>query len=64
MANMSPVEVQKYLSGLDYPAEKDEIVGYAEDQGAEDEILQVLQRLPEKTYNAPAEVSEELGKII
>lgn len=59
----SPIEVQKFLGGLDYPARKREILDKAEMQGADDEILEVLEQLPEREYANPTEISREIGKL-
>jgi hypothetical protein len=58
MATLSPIDVQKALKGMDYPAKKDDIVGQAERNGAGDEVLEALRGLPEKQYDGPDQVSE------
>ncbi|SFM83641.1 DUF2795 domain-containing protein [Nitrosomonas communis] len=63
MAKANPIQVQKYLSGMDYPADKDEIIDHAKDQGADDDIVQILQQLPEKDYKTAADVSKAIGQI-
>ncbi len=63
MADVKPVQVEKFLSGIDYPAKKDELVSQARDNGASNEVRQTLERLPEKTYNSPNDVSEEIGRF-
>ncbi|MDI2099223.1 DUF2795 domain-containing protein [Ruicaihuangia caeni] len=57
----SPIEVQKHLSGVDYPATKDELLRAAEVNGADDDIIDLLDGLDDRTYESPADVSEELG---
>ena len=59
----SPIEVQKFLSGLAYPARKREIVDKAETQGADEDILGILEELPEREYANPTEISREIGKL-
>ena len=63
MGKINPIQLQKHLTGLDYPASKDEIVRTATEQGADDEIRQVLDRLPDREFETPAEVSEAVGDI-
>ena len=36
-------ELQRHLSGIDYPAAKDEIIATAESKGAPQELLEALQ---------------------
>jgi hypothetical protein len=60
--NVGPVEIQSYLSGVDYPASKQSLVGHAQSQGAPQEVLDILQELDEKEYQSPAEVTQEVGR--
>ena len=62
MANPNFIEAQKYLSGMDYPATKGEIVERARSQGAGNEIVQALERLPDREYDGPNAVSEEIAR--
>ncbi|SEB35679.1 Protein of unknown function [Paramicrobacterium humi] len=57
----SPIDVQKYLGGIDYPASKDEILDRAKESGAGEDILHALQNIPAKDYAKPTDVSAELG---
>lgn len=60
----SPIDVQKALKGMDYPASKDEIVQKARAAHADDRIVDVLQQIPERDYETPASISKEIGKLI
>ncbi|MCW2901154.1 MAG: hypothetical protein JWO67_3419 [Streptosporangiaceae bacterium] len=57
------IEVQKFLSGMSYPATRDQLVEHAKQNGAEDDILEVLRKLPDREYEAPNEVSKEVTKV-
>jgi hypothetical protein len=63
MAKANPIQVQKYLSGMDYPADKDEIIDHAKDQGADNDVAQILQQLPERDYKTAADISKAIGQI-
>ena len=54
----NPIELQKHLSGLDYPVSKDEVVKKAEDSGADDATLEALRNLPDREYEKPTHVTE------
>jgi len=58
----SPIELQKYLGGVDYPVDKDTLVQKARDNGARDDVIQTLQGLPFDSFNSPNDVSEAFGK--
>jgi hypothetical protein len=53
----SPIDIQKALSGMDYPASKDEIVRHAEQNGADEEILDALRGIDDREYEGPSGVS-------
>ena len=59
MAN--PIEVQKHLKGMSYPASKDELVSTAERNGADDELLEQLRRIGRENFDGPDDVMEALG---
>ena len=62
MANPDFIEVQKYLSGMDYPATKSDIVEHARGQGASEDVVQALDRTADREYDGPNAVSEEVAK--
>lgn len=63
MAKANPVQVQKYLGGINYPVNKADLTRYAEAHGADDNVRAVLQELPNQTFNSPKDVSEAIGKV-
>jgi hypothetical protein len=60
---VNPVQLQKYLGGLDYPVSREDLVRRAQEQGADTEVLQTLRSLPTDEFNSPNDVSEAVGKI-
>jgi hypothetical protein len=61
MSQAQPIEVQKYLSGMDYPATKEELVEHAQKQGAPQDILEALKQVPEGEYEGPNKVSSAVS---
>jgi hypothetical protein len=61
VSKVNPIELQKHLSGVDYPAQRDDLVRAAEQNGADDGTLEVLRGLPDRTYEGPSGVSKEVG---
>jgi Protein of unknown function (DUF2795) len=57
----NPIQIQKFLGGIDYPASKDEIVRTAEEKGADDAVLDALRGIPDQEYDAPTAVSEAVS---
>jgi hypothetical protein len=48
VAKVNPIQAQKFLGGIDYPASRDEIVRRAEQNGADENVLDVLRRIPDR----------------
>lgn len=54
---VSPIEIQKALSGIDYPASRDDIVRHAEEHGGDDEVVNALKTIEDREYEGPSGVS-------
>ena len=59
----APILVQKYLKGLDYPATKQDLINYAKNNGADENVISMLQGLRTNKFNDPADVSKAMGEI-
>lgn len=57
----NPIQIQKFLGGIDYPADKSTILDTAKDQGADDAVLDALNGIPDKEYDSPTAVSEAVA---
>jgi hypothetical protein len=62
MAQVNPLQAQWFIGGMDYPASKDEIVKHAEQSGADENVMDVLSRIPERQYDGPNAVSQEISE--
>jgi Protein of unknown function (DUF2795) len=59
----NPVQLQRYLGGLDYPVSKEDLVRRAQEQGADTEALETLKSLSMDQFNSPNDVSEAVGQL-
>ncbi|MEU0150807.1 DUF2795 domain-containing protein [Micromonospora fulviviridis] len=57
----SYTDVLEYLSALDYPAGKDDVIREAEREGAPPEVLRALRALPPVDYANGSEVARSAG---
>jgi hypothetical protein len=57
----NPIEIQKFLGGMDYPVDKKTILSTAKDKGADGEVLEALERIPDGEYDAPTAVSKAVS---
>jgi hypothetical protein len=53
--------LQTLLKGVDLPAEREELIRYAEREGATPSQLGMLGRLPDREFETIKEAAEELG---
>ena len=63
MAKVNPIQLQKHLKGMEYPASKQDIVDYAKQQGADDNAIDILEQLPEEEYETPTDVNKAVGEV-
>jgi hypothetical protein len=61
-SRVSPAIVEKYLAGIHFPAEK-KLIGTAEKNDAPDDVSNLIDKLPEKIYTSPIDITKEIGKI-
>lgn len=63
MTKVNPIQLQKFLKGMDYPAKKEDLLNHAKQQGADDNVLKTLEQLTEEEYKTPTEVSQAVGNV-
>lgn len=60
---VNPIQVEKYLRHVDYPADREKLLAAAQAEGADENILHTLAEIPEETFEGPVGVSRAIGKI-
>ncbi|SHH67402.1 DUF2795 domain-containing protein [Massilia sp. CF038] len=58
MEHSNPIQIQKYLKGVDYPANKAQLIENARRLGADDNVCASLEQLPDDEFDTPAQVSK------
>jgi len=58
----TPIEVQKFLGGVDYPADRKTLLSKAKDSGADADTLKALEGLPDKVFDSPTAVSSAISR--
>jgi len=59
----NPAEIQAHLAGVDYPCDKEALIMHAQSQDADEIIIAVLERLPDRDYESPTDVSQAVGRV-
>ena len=52
---VSPIDIQKALKGMDYPATKEQILEHA--KGGDKDVIDALQKIDDREYEGPSGVS-------
>ena len=60
MAKVNPIQVEKALVGMNYPARKQDIVEPAREKGADENIMSALEQIPDREYDGPSGVQKEI----
>ena len=50
---VNPIQIQKFLKGVDYPASKSDLLRNAEREGADEDVRATLERLPDRSMSPP-----------
>ena len=58
----NPIQIQKFLGGIDYPATKETILATAKDKGADQPVLEALGNIEDREYNGPNAVSKAISE--
>ena len=58
----SPANVTKHLKGIDFPAEKEDLLKQAKQLKAEQVVIDEIQKMPEREYNSMADVMKAFGE--
>jgi hypothetical protein len=56
-------ELQEYLAGLDYPVSKEDLLRWAQENGASTQIMQLLRSLPADYFTSPSEISTAVAEM-
>ena len=59
----NPIQLQKHLKGMSYPASKQDLMKAAKSNGADEDISSFLEQLPDQQFETPADVNEAFGKM-
>ena len=61
--HVSPAIVERYLGGIHYPTPKQNLINNAQQKGAPSDVMDLINKLPDKTYTSPIDITKEIGKI-
>lgn len=59
----SVAKVAEALKGIDFPANKRECIDYAKRHQASDDVLRVMEKMPEQKYESMADIFKAVGQV-
>lgn len=60
--DVSAAEVEKYIKGIDFPCDKDDLLQHARDNDAPDEVLDLMEQFPDQEFKSPIDVSRGISQ--
>ena len=61
--NFDLSQASQLLNHVPYPIGKSHLIDFAKQRGANDQIMGMLDRLPDKTFNSAEDVQNSLGGL-
>lgn len=62
LGGKSPANISHHLKGIDFPANKQDLIQQAEKNGAKDDILDVIDNMPDNKFENMADVMKAYGE--
>jgi hypothetical protein len=62
-SGQSPINVSRFLKGVDFPVQKQELVQQAQQNQADREVINLIQRLEDREYDSIAEVMKGFDNL-
>jgi hypothetical protein len=59
----SPANIAKHPKGINFPAKQPDLVEHARKQKAKREIIELLEKMPDRDYGNMADVMKGLGEV-
>jgi hypothetical protein len=60
--NVNPIELQKALKGMHYPAGRNQLKERAEKNKAPEKVMNFLEMIPDREYDTPADLQRQVSK--
>lgn len=60
---VSTAEVLEYLHGVDLPKSKSDLVKYAQSRNAPQDVIDILNRMPDQQFGNAADITHAIGQI-
>ncbi|MEG3055066.1 MAG: DUF2795 domain-containing protein [Methanoculleus sp.] len=58
---VSPIVVERYLAGVNYPASRQNLIDQAKKNEADKDVMDTIANLPDQTYHSPIDISKAMA---
>lgn len=59
----SPANVMKQIAGISFPAAKNDILAKARENGAPQEVMDILEKMPDQEFGGPQDILKAFGEV-
>jgi hypothetical protein len=59
---VNPIQLQRYLQGVNYPANKEDLLSAAEKNDAPDDVVEEIRSLSGEEFDGPDQVMKAFGQ--
>lgn len=60
---LSPANIAHFLGGIKFPCSKTDLINHATNKGAPDDVVNVLEAIPDTIYNSMTDVMSGVGEV-
>ena len=60
----SAANITSHLSGIDFPCNRQAVLDFAEQNGAPDDVLEALEKLPKREFRSMADLMQAYGEAV
>ncbi|MDO0944449.1 MULTISPECIES: DUF2795 domain-containing protein [Chromohalobacter] len=63
VGGQSPANVTHHLKGMDFPASRSDIERQAKENGADEDVMDIIRKMPDQEYDSMADVTKGVGDV-
>ncbi|WP_277811153.1 DUF2795 domain-containing protein [Chromohalobacter canadensis] len=63
VGGQSPGNITHHLKGMDFPADRSDLERQAQENGAGEDVMDIIRQLPDQQYESMADVTKGVGEV-
>ncbi len=61
--SISPIQVEKFIKGIEFPCDKEDLIDCATANHAPADVLDLIEEFPEQEFNSPVDVARCFSQV-